>query len=90
MHGNYYGTSYDAVQQVVGRGRVCVLDIDVQGAQQVKKSALNEAPHERHDLPRRRASITPLRLPVFVNAPPCAAALLWSTPLDNHNAMPQP
>lgn len=43
VHGNYYGTSYDAVQQVVGRGRVCVLDIDVQGAQQVKKSALNEA-----------------------------------------------
>eukprot|EP00741_Cyanophora_paradoxa_P023032 tig00021534_g22242.t1 len=41
VHGNMYGTSIAAVQQVCDSGKVCVLDIDVQGAQQVKKTSLN-------------------------------------------------
>mmetsp|Transcript_21559 Transcript_21559/g.24565 ORF Transcript_21559/g.24565 Transcript_21559/m.24565 type:complete len:402 (-) Transcript_21559:182-1387(-) len=40
VHGRYYGTSIDAVQSVQSSGKVCVLDIDVQGVQNVKKSAL--------------------------------------------------
>lgn len=40
VHGNYYGTSVAAVESVQSEGRVCILDIDVQGVQNVKKSAL--------------------------------------------------
>mmetsp|Transcript_28151 Transcript_28151/g.80929 ORF Transcript_28151/g.80929 Transcript_28151/m.80929 type:complete len:246 (-) Transcript_28151:133-870(-) len=41
VHGNYYGTSFAAVQEVMCAGRVCLLDIDVQGAEQVKASSLS-------------------------------------------------
>ena len=41
VHGNYYGTSRAAVEKVLHSGKVCVLDIDVQGAEQVKKSSLH-------------------------------------------------
>jgi len=43
VHGNIYGTSFEAVEKVVSNGRICVLDIDVQGAEQVKRSALAES-----------------------------------------------
>jgi len=42
VHGNLYGTSIEAVQCVVKSGRICILDIDVQGALQVKKSSLRD------------------------------------------------
>merc|ERR1711862_273530 len=41
VHGNVYGTSFDAVQRVVSKGQVCLLDIDVQGARQIKNSTLH-------------------------------------------------
>ena len=40
VHGNLYGTSVAAVQDVLGAGRCCVLDIDVQGARLVRESGL--------------------------------------------------
>lgn len=40
VHKNIYGTSIQAVQDVADSGRCCVLDIDVQGARQVRKSPL--------------------------------------------------
>jgi guanylate kinase len=36
VHGNMYGTSFAAVDSVRSSGKVCVLDIDVQGVQAVK------------------------------------------------------
>jgi len=42
VHGNIYGTSFDAVDRVKQSGRVCLLDIDVQGAEQMKNSHLNK------------------------------------------------
>ncbi|KAI8579999.1 hypothetical protein K450DRAFT_238861 [Umbelopsis ramanniana AG] len=39
--GNMYGTSIKAVQDVVARGKICVLDIDMQGVQAVKQTTLN-------------------------------------------------
>lgn len=41
VHGNYYGTSFKAVESVQSEGKICILDIDVQGARNVKKSSLN-------------------------------------------------
>ncbi|KAI9223818.1 guanylate kinase-domain-containing protein [Blastocladiella britannica] len=38
---NLYGTSVLGVRQVVDQGRICVLDIDMQGVQLVKKTALH-------------------------------------------------
>ena len=35
VHGNLYGTTYQAVEIVGQSGRCCVLDIDVQGARLV-------------------------------------------------------
>ena len=40
VHGNYYGTSKSAVKEVQREGKVCILDIDVQGVSQVKASDL--------------------------------------------------
>jgi len=40
VHGNMYGTSFEAVQRVREGGRVCILDIDVQGCENVKRSKL--------------------------------------------------
>lgn len=40
VHGNLYGTSLASVQEVASAGKLCILDIDVQGASQVKKSQL--------------------------------------------------
>lgn len=40
VHTNIYGTSYAAVQKVQNDGKVCILDIDIQGVQNVKKSSL--------------------------------------------------
>ncbi|KAJ9574352.1 hypothetical protein L9F63_026000, partial [Diploptera punctata] len=38
---NMYGTSKAAVQSVMSEGKVCVLDIEVQGVKQVKQTDLN-------------------------------------------------
>ncbi|KAK9450400.1 P-loop containing nucleoside triphosphate hydrolase protein [Limtongia smithiae] len=39
--GNSYGTSIKAVQDVATKGKTCILDIDMQGVQSVKKTDLN-------------------------------------------------
>ncbi|KAK0514280.1 hypothetical protein JMJ35_002897 [Cladonia borealis] len=39
--GNYYGTSVKAVKDVAEKGRICVLDIEMEGVKQVKKTDLN-------------------------------------------------
>lgn len=43
VHGNLYGTSVEAVKRVTESGKLCILDIDVQGAQQVKSSPQMDA-----------------------------------------------
>jgi len=58
VHGNIYGTSKAAVETVLNTGRICILDIDVQGAEQVKKSSLKPryifvAPPSLEDLEKR-------------------------------------
>jgi len=40
VHGNMYGTSFSAVETVQNSGKICILDIDVQGVMNVKKSTL--------------------------------------------------
>ncbi|XP_006614003.1 guanylate kinase isoform X1 [Apis dorsata] len=39
--GNMYGTSKRAVEEVQQMGKVCVLDIEIQGVEQVKRSSLD-------------------------------------------------
>jgi hypothetical protein len=43
VHGNFYGTSKAAVQAVCNAGKVCILDIDVQGVQQVYAATPDKA-----------------------------------------------
>ncbi|CAA7387934.1 unnamed protein product [Spirodela intermedia] len=40
VHGNLYGTSFEAVEAVADQGKRCILDIDVQGARSVRASPL--------------------------------------------------
>ncbi|KAF3088401.1 hypothetical protein TWF569_011452 [Orbilia oligospora] len=40
--GNLYGTSIQAVKDVQDQGRVCILDIEMEGVKQVKRTDLNE------------------------------------------------
>jgi len=44
VHTNIYGTSFAAVDAVRAQGRICILDIDVQGVQRVKAAGLDPAP----------------------------------------------
>ncbi len=58
VHGNYYGTSVAAVETVQKEGKICILDIDVQGVQNVKKSSLDAiylfvAPPSMEELEKR-------------------------------------
>lgn len=39
--GNMYGTSLAAVEQVQAAGKVCVLDIEIEGVKQIRNSHLN-------------------------------------------------
>ncbi len=45
VHGNMYGTSYHAVTDVVSKGKICILDIDVQGAKRIKEDSTIARPH---------------------------------------------
>ncbi|WPH01910.1 guanylate kinase [Acrodontium crateriforme] len=38
---NFYGTSIQAVKNVAEKGKTCILDIEMEGAKQVKKTDLN-------------------------------------------------
>ena len=39
VHGNIYGTSFESVMKVVNNNKICILDIDVQGARQIRQAA---------------------------------------------------
>mmetsp|Transcript_12472 Transcript_12472/g.12889 ORF Transcript_12472/g.12889 Transcript_12472/m.12889 type:complete len:313 (-) Transcript_12472:124-1062(-) len=41
VHTNFYGTSFEAVEKIQSQGKICVLDIDIQGVQNVKRSGLD-------------------------------------------------
>lgn len=41
--GNYYGTSFAAVEQIARQNKICILDVEIQGARNVRKSHLNAA-----------------------------------------------
>jgi len=70
VHDNLYGTSRKAVENVVKLGKICILDIDVQGCESVKKSGLHcryifIAPPSEEELKRRligRGTETPERI----------------------------
>eukprot|EP01025_Chloroclados_australasicus_P018592 TRINITY_DN1983_c0_g2_i1.p1 TRINITY_DN1983_c0_g2~~TRINITY_DN1983_c0_g2_i1.p1 ORF type:complete len:521 (-),score=52.22 TRINITY_DN1983_c0_g2_i1:331-1893(-) len=61
VHGRMYGTSVKAVEEVLLQGKVCILDIDVQGARQVRQSGLKAififiSPPNAEELERRLLS----------------------------------
>ncbi|KAH7650355.1 guanylate kinase [Cryptosporidium bovis] len=42
VHNYHYGTSKQAIQSIIDTGKYCILDIDVQGVQLVKKSTYGD------------------------------------------------
>ena len=40
VHGNYYGTSFEAIHAVEATGKICILDINIDGAIAVYKSEM--------------------------------------------------
>ncbi|KAK3258952.1 guanylate kinase [Cymbomonas tetramitiformis] len=44
VHGNFYGTSKAAVDKVADAGKICILDIDVQGVRSVKAAEMIPTP----------------------------------------------
>jgi guanylate kinase len=40
VHTNLYGTSFEAVESVRRKGRICILDIDMQGVRSIKGSSM--------------------------------------------------
>jgi guanylate kinase len=63
VHTNYYGTSYDAVTKIQEQGKICVLDIDVQGVRNIKQRMAHPS------------SSSPLRCLYLFIAPPTMADL---------------
>lgn len=58
VHGNLYGTPRDGVEAVLARGEVCLLNIDVQGAESLRRTGLPVAtifllPPSAEELERR-------------------------------------
>lgn len=59
VHGNYYGTSFEAVNRVSARNKICILDIDIQGVRSCKKAGFDAdkylfiAPPSMADLEKR-------------------------------------
>ncbi|OOO12260.1 guanylate kinase [Aspergillus oryzae] len=56
--GNHYGTSVQAVKDIAKKGRICILDIEMEGVKQVKRTDLNArfmflAPPSVEELERR-------------------------------------
>jgi guanylate kinase len=45
VHGKIYGTSLKSVADVLQQGKVCIIEIDTQGAKSVKSSALDPQPN---------------------------------------------
>ena len=43
VHGNLYGTSFEAISSVAEHNRVCVLDIDVQGVESCRRAGFDAA-----------------------------------------------
>lgn len=41
VHCHYYGTSFQAIRDIQSQGKICILDIDVQGVRTVKTSDLS-------------------------------------------------
>ena len=41
VHGNLYGTSFEAVRRIHARERICLLDVDMNGVIQIKNSGLH-------------------------------------------------
>mmetsp|Transcript_22057 Transcript_22057/g.43378 ORF Transcript_22057/g.43378 Transcript_22057/m.43378 type:complete len:279 (+) Transcript_22057:264-1100(+) len=40
VHGNVYGTSEQAVRDVASKGKICILEIDIQGLRKVRQTSL--------------------------------------------------
>ena len=40
FNGNYYGTSFGSVKTVIESGKICILDIEMEGVKSLKKSDL--------------------------------------------------
>lgn len=38
VHTNYYGTSYEAIENIQQAGKICILDIDIQGVENIRSS----------------------------------------------------
>ncbi|KAK1930997.1 Guanylate kinase 1 [Phytophthora citrophthora] len=83
VHGNVYDTSKRAVQDVQEKGKICILDIDIQGVQQVKKSGIEAkylfiAPPSMDDLEKRLitcSSASPSKLACIIIASGSNAAV---------------
>jgi guanylate kinase len=61
VHGNLYGTPRDGVEAVLGRGDACLLNIDVQGAEALRRSGMRVVtvfllPPSMKELERRLAN----------------------------------
>lgn len=89
VHGNYYGTSHAAVEKVQKEGKICILDIDVQGVQKVKRSTLQpkylwvEAPNLEILEQRLRSRGTETEEKILKRLTNAQAELAYAHPADS-------
>ncbi|EGB04599.1 hypothetical protein AURANDRAFT_69957 [Aureococcus anophagefferens] len=94
VHGNYYGTSKAAVEAVQAAGKICILDIDVQGVQLVKKCGMDckymwiEAPDMAALEARLRGRGTETEEKVLKRMGNAEVEMAFAHPLDGHAEKP--
>lgn len=57
VHNHFYGTSKKAIESITGQGKICLIDIDIQGVEQIQKSSLGDMAYYIGVLPKSKKDL---------------------------------
>lgn len=52
VHNHFYGTSKQAIENIVNQGKICLIDIDIQGVEQIQNSSFKDKAYYIGVLPK--------------------------------------
>ncbi|OII74093.1 guanylate kinase [Cryptosporidium ubiquitum] len=57
VHEHFYGTSKQAIENIIDQGKICLIDIDVQGVEQIQKSSFGDRAYYIGILPKSQEDL---------------------------------
>ncbi|KAH8582444.1 guanylate kinase [Cryptosporidium sp. chipmunk genotype I] len=57
VHKYFYGTSKQAIEDIINQGKICLIDIDIQGVEQIQKSSFGDRAYYIGILPKSRIDL---------------------------------